>query len=548
MTSTHGRNLHTAITIALLTVLLTLGAAELSATSNLSGRLIWTYQDSKTRTDEQQVFVQQYEAILRDRLLEKNDLRLSFFVNTSKNFTSDLTLLRYRGELGLANNYYRFDAIFSPRQEINALESPIDQEVTEQRYSLDVFVPNTPRVRVYYSQRARYFQGVFDGRIRDLRGDINYRWKVFEFGLNRWNAKSTNTVESNNTVSGGRFRFVQSFSPMLNVQAGYDGQLTERTRSVGLADQKTTNHTFNALVSSFYRQIYSSTFSFMSRHLTTTQLTEIKNRSDVATFQFKFLPTSPLRVDVLWNYLLTQQNGTRNLSDFASLQAVLTGPRRARWHGLVQVTQRFLLQQQGNGVIPPNLYFLTLRGNVYRGINARAEVSVAQKHPDTPSAAATYQNTSLLDLFMKPRPSWLVNFSVRAIKFSDRLYFLQNNRFEYILSTNYFARQYLNIGLDLRRTDVTTGTMQKNTSAVMTAQLQMRDRSTFMFSYGVNEIEFENQDGVASAIPLSRANNMNVQFQLWVTRRGAFSLNYADVRRLDGNDTSYLALNYRQVF
>jgi hypothetical protein len=523
-------------------------AEEAPAISNLSGRLIWTYQDSRTPTFNQDAFVQHYEATLRDRLFEQNDMKLSFFLDTSKNFATDQTLRRYRGEVGIFHRYYSFDARFAPKQEITPLESPLNQEITEQRYNLDVHHPKAPRVRLYYSQRSQYLQGQFTGRIRDLRGDLNYRWKMFEFGINRWNARTSNSVETGTTVSGGHLGYRQAFGPMLNVQVGYDGQLTERTRSLSLFDTKTTSHTVNALASSFYRRIYSASFSLVSRHLKTQQITSLSNRNDTAVLQFKFLPTSPLRMEADWSYLLTQQDGTRNLVNYGTIQAVLTGPSRGRWHGLAQMTQRFLLQIEGNGVMPSNLYYVSLRGNIYRGIDARAEMNVSQQHPDNPSTAAKYQSTALFDLYLKPRPSWLIAGNVRATKYSDRLYFLKNNRFNYTLTANYFARQHFNMGIDLRRTDVTTGTQQRNNSVVFNANLRMRARSNINFSYGINEIEFRSTLNPDLIVLGSRANTLNLQAQVWITRRGSVSLNYSGVHRQDGNDTSYMALNYRQDF
>jgi hypothetical protein len=535
--------------IALLAVAMLLIAEELFAKGVLGGRLIWTYQNAKTPTLNEEAFVQDYFVTLQDRLFENTAMKLAFYLDTSKNFTRDMTLLRYRGELHLNHRMYTFDARYAPKQDITPLEATASTEVTDQRYNFMVHIPKAPLFRAQYSQRSRYFQGVYDGRVQDVRGDLSYRWKVFDLGANRWNTKSTNSAEAATSVSGARFRYTQSFGPMLNAQAGWEGQLTERSRSLSLEDRKTTNHTFNGLLSSAYQNILWGSASWISRRLNSEFLAEnIENINDTGTAQLKFLPTSPFRVELLWNYLSTKQNGARNLSEFATVQAVLTGPRRARWHGLAQMAQRFKMQLEGNGVIPSNLYYVSLRGTVYHGIDARAEVSVAQQHDDVPTTTRKYQSTSLLELYLKPRLSWLIAANARAIKYSDNLYFLNNDRFNYGLTANYFARQYFNAGVDLRHNISTTGLRRNDTSVVVNANLSMRSRSSMMFSYGINEVDFDINDDPAGLTPDTRSNNLNFQIQVWITRSGVVSLMYTDVSRNDGNDTSFLTLNYRQDF
>ncbi len=533
---------------AIVAAVLLLLVDELSANGALTGRLIWTYQNNNSNSRKEELFVQHYEARLSDRVFESNNLRLSFYLDTSKNFTTDLTLLRYRGELNLIHKYYVFDARFSPRQEITPLQSPIDQERTEQQYSLTVHPPRAPQVRLFYATRAQYLQGMLSGRTRDMRGDLRYRWKALEFGVNRWDTRNINGAETGTAVTGGRLRYTQAFGPMLNVQTGYDYQNTQRTRSLSVVDNKTTTHTFNALLASYYRNIISSSLSFISRQLRTESVTETTNRNDNAVAQVRFLPTSPFRTDLTWSYLLSEQENQRTLANYATVQFVLTGPRRGRWHGLAQVARRFKIDVAGAGVIPSHLYFVSLRGDVYKGINARAELSVAEKYDETPGAARRYQSTSLLDLFLKPRPSWLVSANIRFIRDSNYVTFLRNDRINYGLTANYFARQYFNMSADLRRNEMTIGPRQQNTSLVLSTSLKMRARSSLNFSYGVNETRFLNELHADVFDPYTRANSLNLQLQVWITRRGAFSLNLSDVSRNTGVNTRYVAVNYRQDF
>jgi len=536
------------IGIALLAVATLLVTEEVLA-NTLGGRLIWTYQNGKTPTVNEEAFVQDYFVTLRDKLFENTDMKLAFYLDSSKNFTRDLTLLRYRGELHLNHRMYTFDARYAPKQDITPLQATAATEVTDQRYNLIVHIPKAPLLRAQYARRSRYVQGLFDGRVEELRGDLSYRWKVFDMGLNRWNTKSASSAEAATSVSGARFRYTQSFGPMFNAQAGWEGQLTERSRNLSVENRKSTNHTFNGLLSGAYENILWGSASWISRRLNNEFLDEnIENVNDTGVAQLKFLPTSPFRIELDWNYLSTQQNGTRNLSEFATVQAVLTGPQRARWHGLAQMAQRFKMQREGAGVIPSNLYYVSLRGAVYPGIDARAEVSVAQQHDAVPSTTRKYQSTSLLELYLKPRLSWLIAVNARAIKYSDNLYFLDNDRFNYGLTANYFARQYFNAGMDVRHNISTTGIRRNDTSFVVNANLSMRSRSSMMFSYGINQVDFEINDDPTGLTPDSRSNNLNFQIQVWITRSGVLSLMYTDVNRDDGNDTSFLTLNYRQGF
>jgi hypothetical protein len=536
------------LTAALTAAILMSGTGDLSANARLGGRLIWTYQNNKAASSDLEAFLQRYQLEVRDRVFNNSDMLLSLYVNSSKNFTDDQTLLRYRGELLLSNQYYTFDARYAPRQDITPLQSSVTVERTEQRYNLDLHVPKLPQLRVNYAERARYFQGVFDGRVRDMRGDLRYRWRVFDFGINRWNTKSTNSTESGTTVSGASFRYSQSFGPLLNASAGYQGLITERSRTLSIQNTKSTSHIFNALLSGAYENILWGSASWISRRLTTNAQMEFENNNDTAVMQLKFLPTSPFRVETDWSYISSEQNGIRNLANYATVQTILTGPRRGRWHGLAQMAQRFPIERLGAGVIPSNLYFVSLRGQVYPGIDARAEFNVMQQHDDAPVTTERYQSTGLIDLFLKPRLSWLIAANVRSFRYSDRLHFLRNDRFNYGLTANYFARQYFTGGLDIRRNVLTTGNRRQDTSVAVNASLRMRSRSSATFSYGVNEYEVLNDQNTVDFVPNSRATTMNIQMQVWITRRGAVSFTYTAISRNIGDDTRYLALNYIQDF
>ena len=118
-----------------------LAGKEAGATDVIGGRIIWTYQTSKVQAQKEKIFVQHYELTLKDRLADRSDLNLRFFLDTSKNYTRDMTLLRYRFDLGLIHRYYKFEARWAPKQETTPLESALEQEFTEQRYALDVFHP-----------------------------------------------------------------------------------------------------------------------------------------------------------------------------------------------------------------------------------------------------------------------------------------------------------------------------------------------------------------------------------------------------------------------
>jgi hypothetical protein len=372
---------------------------------------------------------------------------------------------------------------------------------------------------------------------------------MFDMSVNRWDTRSTNSSDAATSVSGAQFRYMQSFGRMLNAQAGWQGQITERTRTLSVEDRTSTHNTFNALLSSAYQNLVWGTASWISRRVNNAfEDEDVENVNDTGVAQIKFLPTSPLRMETHWNYVSTTQNGLRNLTEYASLQAVLTGPRRARWHGLAQMTQRFKMQREGAGVVPSNLYYLTLRGNVYPGVDARAEVSIAKKNPDVATTTPKYQSVSLLELYLKPRLSWLLALNARSVNFSDNIYFTRNDRYNYGLTANYFARQYFTASADLRYNITKTGVPRSDTSIVLNASLTMRGRSSIMFSYGVNEVNFDVEDDPTGVTLDSRSNHLNFHAQVWITKSGVVSLMYTDVSRDDGTDNSFLTLNYRQDF
>ena len=116
------------------------------------------------------------------------------------------------------------------------------------------------------------------------------------------------------------------------------------------------------------------------------------------------------------------------------------------------------------------------------------------------------------------------------------------------MTANYFARQYFNAGLDVRRNVLTTGNRRQDTSVVVNASLRMRARSSVTFSYGINEYEVLNDQNAAEFALNTRSNTMNIQMQVWITRRGAVSFTFTEISRDVGIDTRYLALNYIQDF
>jgi hypothetical protein len=538
--------LQPAAATATLAAALSLVWSDAQARGDLNGRAYLTYQDSRTGGDSQEYFLQHYEATLRDYLFENHRLAASIYFDDSKSLTFDQTFRRYRGQLHLSHRLYAFDARIAPRQKVTPLQLEQSREVVENQAALELRVPKAPLLRLSYSTRQRYDQQVYAGRIRDLRGDLIYRVSIFDFRLNRWYAKNDNGGSRETDVTGAGARVTKSWGPQLTVNGGYDYQINETTNPVG-SRTDVTSHTVNALLATRYRDVVGGSFSLTSRQLTTEVFSELYSRVDTdndnATLLVQLFPTSALSFDASRTYLSTKQNGSLIRTDYATLQGLLRGTIIPATTGRLQVAKRFDIDTRG-GVVAPDIYYGAIRSRIYDGIDLRVDVNVSERN-DPVSLIAPYQMTTVVDLFLKPRPSITISPHIQYLKTSTTISFLRNDRHVYGVLANYFPRSRMSLGLDLRRTRVTTVRPRDDFSVIANANAYFGQRSSFAVSYGLNDTQYPTDGGPSASLVGDRANTLTLQTTVWVVPKGSLSLNYARVDRDVGIDTSNLSVSFR---
>jgi hypothetical protein len=520
-------------------------AADAPASGRLSGRLFLTYQKASSPRVFQEYFQQQLEATLRDRLLKSHDLRLTFYLRNNQNLTDDLTFRRYRVELNLNHLYYSVNARISPRQKITPIQLEASRETIENQIAVDLHVPDAPRLRFHYGTRNRYTLGAPTGSSEEYRGDLTYRFKMFDFELNRWYTESKNHTKNTTTVTGGSARFTQPFGRSFLLRSGYEFQLTENQRNGG-PRLATANHTVTALMNGNYRELVVGSFSLTSRRLIPEEEARPRTSDDNFQFMTRAFPRFPLHVDLGWSYLHMDQGFFESLAEYATLQFVLEGEPRKNVFGRAQLTKRFVIETR-NGIVPANIAFISLRSRVCKGVEAQAELNVTQQDK-TFAFIARYQSYTSLRLFLQPTRRWRINPDVRFIKHSDNFSLSRFDRSIVRLAAIYSATSRMNAGINLRKNIVTNGTQRDELAAALTLGFSLRNRSSLNLSYGINEIEIKHA-GIPTPVTLdSKTANFNVQAVIWITRRGSLTGNYSNVDRGVGPGSSYTSIAFRQDF
>ena len=516
-----------------------------NAAAGLGGRFWLTYQKAGEVQSQQEYFIQHYEAILRDRLFEQNDLRLTFYFDDSKNLTNDLTFRRYRGHLDVINRYYNFNLRYTPRQQVSPLQLEQSLEAFQNQMSLDIHVPNVPRLRLSYDSRAQYINEAQSVDVRDLRADLQYQYRALELRANRWSSTSQNGNELQTDVTGASVRAGRIFSRWFNASGGYEFRLTESDRQVGPLSS-VTNHTVNGLLAGRYRNTVSAVLAGSTRRLAQEYIVDNDSRDDNLNFILSFLPTGHVRPEASRTYIMTEQNGARITSDYASLQVLVDGNLQKRTWGRAQVTRRIDIATDG-GVLPSHIYMVSARSSLFRGIDFRGELTANETVYDSPTVDR-FQSSSLFDLYLVPWRSTTITPHVRYTKFSDELSFVHNDQESWGITANYIPRfPRMSIGMDVNRTKINTGFQRMDTAGSVNLSMYLRSRSSFNVSYGIRETE--RYDSGAGSVPgISRANTLNAQAQVWVLRRGSISINYTGVDQSSESDSEQLAVTYRQDF
>ncbi len=513
------------------------------AGADIGGRFWLAYQQYKDPMEEREYFVQHYEAVLRDRLFSYNDLRLTFYFDNSDNLENDLTYRRYRGHLDLTHRYYTLGMRYAPRQKVSALELQPSLEAYRNQWSLDIHVPNTPRLRFTYDSRSQYLNDARTVDIDDVRANINYRYRLLDLRAHRWHTESRSTNSLTTDVTGAGANAVKMFGPWVSASAGWDFSLSETDRAIG-PKTTTTNNTFTGSLSWRYRRLMNALAAGSTRYLNTEQVTETKNRYDNLNLILSFLPTRHLRPEVSQTYIMTEANGNRVTTNYASLQLLADGEVWRRTWGRAQVTRRVDIDTQG-GVLPNHIYQVSVRSNLYRGIDFRVELNSNESLYDLPER---FQNSSVLELYLLPWRSVLITPYVRYLNRNDGITFRGNDQAVSGLTATWSPRYpRMSLGFDANRSEQTTGQRRVDTAGSVNLSLYLRERSTFNISYGIRETD-RFGGGPGSLSGLSRANTLNVQGQVWLTRRGSLSIVYTDVDRDPDNNSGQFSATYRQDF
>lgn len=534
-----------ALRIGMLGVSAALFADEVMAQGGLGGRFWLTYQNADNPLSRQEYFIQHYEASLRDRLLDQNDLVLTFYFDNSDDLIDNLTYRRYRGNLDLSHRYYTFNARYTPRQEVTALELDNSREVRRNQLALDIHVPNLPILRLSYDTRTQYARDLVATDIRDLRGDVRYRYRFLDLQANRLNSTSGPGNELQTDVTGASVRLAPMVRPWLITDAGYEFRLSEFDRAFG-PRSTVTNNSVTGVFGARYRHDAAAILAFSGRRLSTDDVVDTESRDDNVNFVLSFFENRHVRPEVSRTYILSEQNAFRTVTDYVTLQVLADGELRKGTWGRAQVTRRVDIDTQG-GVLPTHIYMTSLTSRLHRGIDMRIELVANETLEDTPTTDR-FQTSSLFDLYLVPLMGWTLTPHVQHNNASDDVSFVHNDRSMLGLTVAYvpsFPR--MSLGLDASQIKITTGDMRDETAVAANMSFMLRARSTFNLSYGVRQTErFTTNPRIPRSELVSRDGTFNAHAQVWVARKASISINYTGVDREFLGDSDQLAVTYRQ--
>lgn len=540
--------MHPGIGLSLLPLLVTalVWSREALAVGKLGGRVFLAYQKVDGPRQRAEYFSQNVETLVKDKLFEKNDLTLAFYFDNYQNLSSRLTTRRYYGRFDLSGQYYRINVQYTPRQRISPLETSTSREEAERQYVVELLAPRLPQFRVYYAKKRKYLEGAFQGYNRDFRLDMSYHYRFVSLELNRWRQKATNTVSTLSTVTGGRLRARRTILPGISLNSSYEYRLTETERTLG-PPRRVSNHTLSLLSTARYRKYLSSSLSYTTRRLHSRDGTGSRGgRNDSFSLQMSLLPKGTARFDLARTYLLNDQDTLRNLSDYLTVQVVFTWRGQRSSQARLQLARRLVLAST-RGAIPSNLAFLSLRSRLYRGVEARSDLSISQR----PRAAAPkdrYQISSVLELFLAPRRNTKITLNFQHFKYSECFSFFHNDRASYGMTFNYFLNRSFHLGIDARRSLVTSGKQEDNGSLSFTVGTVLTSHLSVNAAYAFNRYNKEVGEGSDRRWEKSYRRNFNLdgQWNLGVGKWLSFS--YARLEQVENVPNKYLTLNYNQSF
>jgi len=529
---------------AVLALLGLVAPVNTQARDKLGGRFNITYQNADRPGGRVEYLSERFELTLRDRVMERNDLAMTFYFDNARDLASDQTFRRYRGLLNLQNPYYTFSARYTPRQEITPLELPNSVEILDKQLLLHIHAQNLPQVRLSYGGTERFVTGYTGNRTTNWRGDLFYTYNIFSVGLNRYRTTSENSAQRQTDVTGGDIRAARSFGPLFTFDAGYQYQLSETRPTPGLP-QDITNHNFTGVFTSRYRRLLQGTLTLNRRYLTNdTGVSAYKTTDDNDLASALFFPTSPVTFEYYQTFVRTEEADTLvSQTSYGSAQVLGDGKVWKNLTGHMQLTRRFDTNTI-DGVVPDHIYFARVESRNRRGIDVRAELGVLERVEES-TRRDRYDNSSMLDMYLRPWNNVTLVPRVQFTRFSDDIAFTGNDQSTYSLTGSWAAR-VVNFGMNLNRSAVLTGRQSVSNAATFNVSAALRGKSSFSASYGIRETD----QFATSVIPefYTKSRTLNVWGQVWILPRGSLSVNYTHVDPDLQPETNYVALNYRQEF
>jgi len=540
------RRAHPSLFLAALLALFTVVAPMSSqARDKLSGRFNITYQNADRPNGRYEYLSERFEATLRDRVFERNDLALTFYFDNARDLSSDQTFRRYRGLLNLQNPYYTFSARYAPRQEVTPLELPNGVELLDKQLLLHIHPQqNLPQLRLSYGGTERWVEGHTGNKTTNWRGDIFYNYSIFNLGLNRYRTTSENSTARTTDVTGADVRAAKSYASGLSFDLGYQYQFTE-TRPEFALPQDITNNNFTGVFTSRFRRALQTALTLNRRYLENDNGINVVNTTDDNDLlSALFFPTKPVTFEYYQTFVRTTEADTLvSQSSYGSAQILGDGKVWRSLTGHMQVTRRFDTNTI-DGIIPDHIYFVRVESHNRRGIDVRGELGVLERVQEE-TRRDKYSNSSMLDMYLRPWKNVTLVPRIQYIRFSDDIAFTGNDQSTYSLNGTWAARA-VNFGTNLNHSAVLTGRESVSNAATFNVSAGLRGKSSFSASYGVRETDLF----ATTFFPevYSKSHTLNIWGQIWILPRGSLSVNYTRVDPDQGRETNYVALNYRQEF
>lgn len=298
------------------------------------------------------------------------------------------------------------------------------------------------------------------------------------------------------------------------------------------------------MFTSRYRRTLQGALTLNRRYLTNDNRIQVfKSTDDNDLLSALFFPTSPVTFEYYQTFVRSEQDTLVSQTSYGSAQVLGDGKVWRNLTGHLQLTRRFDTNTI-DGIIPDHIYFARIESHNRRGIDVRGELGVLERVQEH-TRPERYQNTSMLDMYLRPWNNMTFVPRVQYSRFSDNIAFTGNDQATYSLNGTWAARA-VNFGTNLNHTAVLSGRESVSNAATFNVSASMRGRSSISVSYGVRETD----QFATSTLPefYAKSRTLNMWGQVWILPRGSISVNYTRVDTDHQPVSNYVALNYRQDF